>query len=149
MAQENLRKVIIALIVVQSANQRCRGGRMNEQWKELYETIIEMRDNDGTGTQQEVCGFLANLMGVLEKQMDDSEKPNKWIPCSERLPNNHEYIKNKGLFCVSDGNRSYFEWFDIYNTERFVEPTIAGFRVDNAVIAWMPLPLPYKQEAEG
>lgn len=40
---------------------------MNEQWKELKETIIELRDNDGTGTQQEVCKFLANLMDVLEK----------------------------------------------------------------------------------
>jgi hypothetical protein len=40
---------------------------MNEQWRELKETIIELRDNDGTGTQQEVCKFLANLMGVLEK----------------------------------------------------------------------------------
>ena len=44
---------------------------MNEQWQELKETIIEMRDNDGTGTQQEVCKFLANLMDVLEKQMKE------------------------------------------------------------------------------
>lgn len=40
---------------------------MNEQWQELKETIIELRDNDGTGTQQEVCKFLANLMDVIEK----------------------------------------------------------------------------------
>ena len=26
---------------------------MTEQWRELKETIAEMRDNDGTGTQQE------------------------------------------------------------------------------------------------
>ena len=44
---------------------------MTEQWQELKETIIEMRDNDGTGTQQEVCKFLANLMDVLEKQMQE------------------------------------------------------------------------------
>lgn len=49
---------------------------MNEQWKELKETITEMRDNDGTGTQQEACKFLANLMDVLEKQMSGSEIPN-------------------------------------------------------------------------
>ena len=59
---------------------------MNEQWQELKETIIELRDNDGVGTQQEVCKFLANLMDVLEKQMNSSENPNKWIPVSERLP---------------------------------------------------------------
>lgn len=44
---------------------------MTEQWQELKETVIEMRDNDGTGTQQEVCKFLANLMNVLEKQMQE------------------------------------------------------------------------------
>ena len=44
---------------------------MTEQWQELKETIIEMRDNDGTGTQQEVCKFLVNYMDVLEKQMKE------------------------------------------------------------------------------
>ena len=43
---------------------------MTEQWQELKETIIEMRDNDGTGTQQEVCKFLVNLMDVLEIEPD-------------------------------------------------------------------------------
>lgn len=44
---------------------------MTEQWQELKETITEMRDNNGTGTQQEVCKFLANLMEILEKQMQE------------------------------------------------------------------------------
>ena len=46
---------------------------MTEQWQELKETITEMRDNDGTGTQQDVCKFLVNYMGVLEKQMVEQE----------------------------------------------------------------------------
>ena len=45
---------------------------MTVQWQELKETIIELRDNDGTGTQQEVCKFLANYMDILEKQMQES-----------------------------------------------------------------------------
>ena len=44
---------------------------MTEQWQELKETITEMRDNNGTGTQQEVCKFLVNLMEILEKQMQE------------------------------------------------------------------------------
>lgn len=71
-----------------------------------------------------------------------------WIPVSERLPSHDEYIKNNGLFNVSDGNRSYSEWFDIYETKMFGEPTINGFRVDCAVTAWMPLPETYKAESE-
>ena len=46
---------------------------MTEQWQELKETIIELRDNDGTGTQQEVCKFLVNYMDVLEEQMQPCE----------------------------------------------------------------------------
>ena len=48
---------------------------MKEQWQELKETIVklrdgilEFRDGDGTGTQQEVCKFLVDLMDVLENQ---------------------------------------------------------------------------------
>lgn len=52
---------------------------MNEQWQELKETIIEMRDNNGALTQQEVCKFLANLMDVLEKQMSSSENEKDWL----------------------------------------------------------------------
>ena len=66
-----------------------------------------------------------------------------WIPCSERMPNHDEYIKNNGLFIVSDGNRSYSEWYDIYDKRRFGEPTMSGFRIDYAVTAWMPIPIPY------
>ena len=42
---------------------------MTDQWRELKETITELRDNNGIATQQEVCRFLANYMDVLEKQI--------------------------------------------------------------------------------
>lgn len=58
---------------------------MNEQWQELKETITEMRDNDGIGTQQEVCKFLVNLMDILEKQIQE-KKTGHWI-----------YIGNKDI----------------------------------------------------
>lgn len=69
----------------------------------------------------------------------------QWIPCSERLPNEEEYRKNNGMFNVTDGNRSYSEWFDPYDKKGFGEPTMCGFRVDRCVIAWQPLPEPYKE----
>lgn len=70
-------------------------------------------------------------------------KRQQWIPVSERLPDHDECIKNNRLFNVSDGNRSYSEWFD-YDRQKFGEHTMAGFRVDYAVIAWMPVPEPYE-----
>ena len=89
------------------------------------------------------------LHEIVDEAVKNIEIKYEWIPVSERLPNNHEYIENNGLFNVSDGNRSYSEYFDIYDTKRFGEPTMSGFRVDYAVTAWMPLPKSYKpQESE-
>lgn len=92
--------------------------------------------------------ILRMIMEYIDKLPPVTQKT-KWIPVSERLPNDEEYIKNNGLFNVSDGNRSYFGWFDIYTTKKFVKPTIAGFCVDNAVTAWKPLPKPYKESEEA
>lgn len=44
---------------------------MKEQWNQLKETIVELRDNGGTGNQQDVCKFLANLMENLEKEFTE------------------------------------------------------------------------------
>ena len=68
---------------------------MIEQWKELKKTIIEMRDNDGTGTQQDVCKFLVNLMDILEKQIQESkaEQFAKWV-ATELFDDNWEYNKD-------------------------------------------------------
>jgi predicted RNase H-like HicB family nuclease len=76
------------------------------------------------------------------------EQEPRWIPVSERLPTKEEYIDNNGLFIVSDGNRTYAEYFDVYNSMKyFGEPTMNGFRVDRCVTAWMPLPKPYADKA--
>lgn len=45
---------------------------MKEQWQELKETIIEIRDNNKFNEDVVgVCKFLTNYMGVLEKQMQE------------------------------------------------------------------------------
>lgn len=84
-------------------------------------------------------------IGVKKGQLVNAEP--QWISVSERLPNSDEYIKNSGLFNVSDGDRSYSEWFS-NDKQRFGEYTMAGFRIDYAVTAWMPLPNPYKGNKE-
>lgn len=83
---------------------------------------------------------------MIERKNAPSATPQEpsWIPVTERLPDREEYIANNGRFIVSDGERSYSEYFDIYDKECFGEPTMYGFRVDRVVAAWMPLPKPYK-----
>ena len=111
---------------------------MNEQWQELKETIIEMRDNDGIGTQQEVCKFLANLMDVLEKQIID-----EWIPVSERLPKNDEV--EVLITLKEDGSVLQATYLDdrTFDTEAY-----GWFAIKN-ISAWMPLPKPYKESEDS
>lgn len=109
---------------------------MTEQWQELKETITEMRDNDGTGTQQEVCKFLVNYMDVLEKQMQEP----RWIPVSERLPEEKDYC----LCCDKDGYMAIG-----YISKWSKEWCFEDEEIYIDVIAWMPLPKPYEpQESE-
>ena len=98
-----------------------------------------------------VKGYLTDAIpsenyDEVEEIMSALEQP--WIPVSKRLPTHNEYVKNNGLFNVSDGNRSYSACFDIYETKMFGEPTVNGFRIDHAVTAWMPIQEPYKAKSE-
>lgn len=71
--------------------------------------------------------------------LSSSEKPTEWIPISERLPEINEWV-----VCQCRAN--------IYEVLKF---TSYGWYHDDAhcymdgfVIAWMPLPKPYKAESE-
>ena len=62
---------------------------------------------------------------------------NKWIPCSERLPE-----KNDEVLVTGKVDNALYVDID--------EWTGAGFWINaNGVIAWMPLPEPYKEEEDG
>ena len=74
-------------------------------------------------------------MDIIEKQ--PSAEP-QWIPCSERLP------KKAGNYMTCDkrGNIHVF-WYDDGQTYPF---NISEYHTKYyPVIAWMPLPRPYKE----
>lgn len=76
-----------------------------------------------------------------------------WIPVSEKLPNDEDYV----LVCYEDGHiRTAYYYIDtnIYPSE-FEDCCETGwynynedFMYAQDVIAWMPLPKPYKAESE-
>ena len=76
---------------------------------------------------KEQCDFLIEL---LEKQ-----KTNGWIPCSERLPETYDNL----LICQSDGyvNVGYCSLNEFRDMNSYLYKD---------VIAWQPLPEPYKEE---
>lgn len=73
-----------------------------------------------------------------------AEYNNGWIPVSKSIPTKEEYLKNDGRFIVTDGNRRYQGWFDIYDGH-FAKPSRNDIMSeDKCVIAWQTLPEPYK-----
>lgn len=94
--------------------------------------------------------FYNNAVNANMAQLNN----NGWIPCSERMPNKEEYLKDDGRFIVTDGNRVYQSIYDIYIHHWFRTLKLFNFgagenpsyEVDNCVIAWMPLPAPYQQK---
>ena len=132
---------------------------MEKEWNELKAAITELRDNGGTGTQQEICKFLVNLMERLEKQMSSSEEPNEWIPLIKRPmteEEREEYEERTGieetmLFncpLPKDGEQVFVSYGDYVTIETFYEDGGGVCYFDIGDIdkadAWMPLPAPFK-----
>ena len=77
-----------------------------------------------------IIGFLKD---TAESFMRENQSAQQWIPCSERLPDqNGKYLvvgRQKAINILKfDGGRWYGKW---------------------GVVAWMPLPKPYKEDANG
>lgn len=74
----------------------------------------------------------------------------KWIPCSERLPKDDDYKPfsyyedGAVLFCTKNGNVGFGWYYESTNEWANEDDHTPG-----EVIAWMPLPEPYKENSDG
>ena len=82
---------------------------------------------------------------------DEAEAVQVWIPCSERMPD-AEYGEGDSVLCCTELGLMYILYWDGGNwCVPTCEPHIwvnhkTGWL--DKVIAWMPLPEPYKAESE-
>ena len=100
---------------------------------------------------------------MRKQSINEQPKAGEWIPCSERLPDdrdnrfymctveNHE--EDPPMFCQYEEEYGFGFWNDIYDehTLGFVD---SEFKTNEElgyekVVAWMPLPEPYRPEKES
>ena len=74
-----------------------------------------------------MCGWRKD---VEEQGCEFYDNGNKWIPCSERLPED----KQRVIIQMYNGNMEIIEFSTIGLTDH--------------ILAWMPLPEPYKEEPD-
>lgn len=93
--------------------------------------------------------FTDEIIELIKQQ----PKVGEWIPCSERLPEMHRedmeaegecyMISNPVL--VTDGNKMHVAEYEEDDGYRYGWHSFDGEDYDN-IIAWMPLPKPYRPE---
>ena len=95
--------------------------------------------------ESESAVLIDDVEEIIRKHMNDG-----WIPVEERLPTKEEYLKDNGRFILDDGNRRYQGLFDVYDGKFKFSKHISGINYelfeDDCVIAWHPLPVPYRVE---
>ena len=115
--------------------------------------LIAMREH--IESRMSVIGCTAYDMAI-EALREPERATGKWIPCSERLPEVcGRYLVTRGLnACGALWNRVYIiNYSDLMGlkSERIWWDGNVGksdFEQIDDVIAWLPLPLPYKGEQE-
>lgn len=96
--------------------------------------LFEKEENECKKCAEEhrqLAAWLTELK-QLREQMSSSEKSNKWIPISKEVPEESGYYLTTTMF-----NQVYCDYWNGVTFER-----------SETVIAWMPLPLPWKAESE-
>lgn len=85
------------------------------------------------------------MIEQLQKDLEQDEKENGWIPVSERLP--EIKMDYEECYLVTDGR---FCWMAYYTSEKewiFADCTNCKDKIDwTDVVAWMPLPNPMKED---
>lgn len=131
----------------------------DELMEEIKKMIQPMSTPDGAGMyDMEINAYdeaIVDIMRTINKQ----PTVNEWIPCSDRLPEDYDnrfymctvenHEDDPPMFCQYEEEYGFGFWNDIYDehTLGFVD---SEFKTNEElgyekVIAWMPLPEPYKE----
>lgn len=108
---------------------------------EQYKAEIEEKSQ----YKHEFPGSALDIVNTLLNDLEQDEKENGWISASERLPEESDYY----MACIYNeiSNKCYCrsEWLSI-NNNYYGELVWIDLKSYEKVVAWMPLPEPYKED---
>lgn len=120
--------------------------------KKLIKELKKIFESDEENINCTLSDFAYHVFDCIEEQ----PKVGEWIPCSERLPEMHredmeaegEYYMISNPVIVTDGQQIYIAEYEADMDYRYGWHSLDGEDYDN-IIAWMPLPKPYRPEKES
>lgn len=137
-----------------------------EQYVDIATDIVEFRFSDGTVKKAKRGLYLRDIEKSIRKMLIDQianekKQESKWIPVSERLPEkrgdylvtqkatftDYVYISVIG-YALNLHDVDEYDFADKKRPGWYEYDNEWGYRELDDVVAWMPLPQPYKAESE-
>ena len=112
--------------------------QLAEEYKECYKDCCECEAYD---KENHHCPKYCKL--IRDAVKDIEENYNRWIPCSERLPENISTV----LVQVKEIEKPTLGWYGNMDGWRLSEKDFAELE-DFTVIAWQPLPPKFEPKGE-
>ena len=115
--------------------------RMKEFVDKLIDRLEEYRNFEDHDSLDRQC-----IDGAIEIVNELAEEYNNgWIPCSKNTPDNRDAV----LVCATGKDEGVFISYYIEEEDRWRYDTDDGGHYYVDVIAWQPLPEPYKEEGDN
>ena len=98
--------------------------------------------------EYDVCGIGKVTLECMDELMAMiADRPQEWIPCSEKLPELGEYVLATVLMFDDYRDIGIYtrQWTSDHSEIRWFSDDEYGQLFDCDVVAWMPLPEPYKE----
>lgn len=138
------------------------------QWLKQIEKDIHVCSLESTFTDDAKSCAIHSAIEELEKEAcedavkSSSENPNKWIPCSERLPEDRDWylgifkepdtgwINPLPFICDYVGSKTKATTKEHWILRGFTDrDECMDYYFNLECVAWQPLPKPYKAEKES
>lgn len=135
----------------------------------LKKKVLKWLPSDPCGIEEKEHPIETDIVVSLMMEIEEAPTVNEWIPCSERLPE-HSYTKRFWLTVKLDDDKGTVDtligtwgaWggdkgnklYDAFDCWKDVMINGGIYRMSQPipkeqVLAWMPLPEPYRRDSEA